>query len=184
MLNISSKVKLSRLVMALVAGLFYASLTTPETFAQNSGAAFNAYPALSGTYTSSAQHPRVFTTPAEIKDLVARINSSGSFSAQNFSKLANQVKAELAANVDWDAAYSGCDLDIYLHSFSYEPPGGYAGEIRNAAELSAAMHVKPGLAPPRMEQPLSLRDWRCMRFLSRPGLTTLQAPRPRVRRQH
>jgi hypothetical protein len=110
--------------------------------------ALQVFPSLAGAYKSSAQRPRVFTTPDEINDMVRRINTAGSFSAQNFAKLTGRIKEDLSANVDWDAAYSGCDLDIYLHSFSYEPPGGYAGEIRNAAELSAAMHVKPGLAPP------------------------------------
>jgi len=134
----------SRLFVIFTAGLFCALLNIQETFAQDSGA----YPALSGTYTSSAQHPRVFMTQAYLNDLVARINSPGSFSAQNFVRLSNQIKADLAANVDWDAVYSGCDLDIYLHAFSYEPPGGYADEIRSASQLSEAMHVKSGLTPP------------------------------------
>lgn len=106
------------------------------------------YPTLAGSYTSSAQHPRVFVTPADMNDLVARINSRASFSAQSFAKLSNQVKADLAANVDWDAVYSGCDLDIYLHAFSYEPTTGYAGETRTRSQLSSAMHVKNGMLPP------------------------------------
>jgi hypothetical protein len=106
------------------------------------------YPELSGTYTSSAQHPRVFVTPAELTNIVRRINSTGSFSAQTFSKLANKVQADLAANVDWDAVYSGCDLDIYLHTFSYEPASGYANEIRAESQLSTAMNVKPGMSSP------------------------------------
>jgi hypothetical protein len=106
------------------------------------------YPELSGTYTSSAQHPRVFVTPAELTNIVRRINSTGSFSAQTFSKLANKVQADLAANVDWDAVYSGCDLDIYLHTFSYEPASGYANETRAESQLSTAMNVKPGMSSP------------------------------------
>jgi hypothetical protein len=139
-MNVKTK---ARWVTAFVAGLFYASFT-PETFAQDSGG----YPALSGAYTSSAQHPRVFVTPAQLTDMVTRINAPGSFSAQNFSRLASQVKAHLAAKVDWDAVYSGCDLDIYLHAFSYEPASGYANEIRAGSQLSRAMNVKPGLASP------------------------------------
>jgi hypothetical protein len=110
--------------------------------------ATDVYPSLAGSYTSSAQHPRVFTTQAELNDLVTRINSSRSFSAQSFVRLSSKVKVDLAANVDWDAVYSGCDLDIYLHAFSYEPMTGYADEIRTTSQLGSAMHVKEGLAPP------------------------------------
>lgn len=106
------------------------------------------YPTLAGSYTSSAQHPRVFVTAADMNDMVARINSQASFSAQSFAKLSNQVKADLAANVDWDAVYSGCDLDIYLHAFSYEPTTGYAGETRTTSQLRSAMHSKDGMLPP------------------------------------
>ena len=106
------------------------------------------YPSLAGSYTSSAQHPRVFMTPNDLSDMVTRINPPGSFSAQSFARLSNKVKADLAANVDWDAVYSGCDLDIYLHAFSYEPVTGYADEIRTTSQLGSAMHVKAGMAPP------------------------------------
>src|SRR5580704_7211152 len=106
------------------------------------------YPSLAGSYTSSLQHPRVFITPTDMNDMVTRINSSGSFSAQSFARLSNKVKADLTANVDWDAVYSGCDLDIYLHTFSYEPVTGYPDEVRTTSQLSSAMHVKEGLAPP------------------------------------
>jgi hypothetical protein len=58
------------------------------------------YPSLAGSYTSSAQHPRVFITPTDMNDMVTRINSSGSFSAQSFARLSNKVKTDLAANVD------------------------------------------------------------------------------------
>src|SRR6202162_1526724 len=70
--------------------------------------------ALPGTYIRSAEHPRVFVTPSDLRDMVTRINVPGSFSAQIFSKLTGQVKAHLAANVDWDAVYSGCDVEKYL----------------------------------------------------------------------
>jgi hypothetical protein len=106
------------------------------------------FPSLPGAYASSKEHPRVFTTPADFRDLVSRINTAGSFSAQNFARLMNQVKSHLAANVDWDAAYSGCDIDTYLHAFSYEPVGGYAEQMRSASQLIAALNVKPGLSPP------------------------------------
>ena len=106
------------------------------------------FPSLPGAYASSKEHPRVFTTPAGLKNLVSRINTVGSFSAQNFVRLMNQVKSHLAANVDWDAAYSGCDIDTYLRAFSYEPAGGYAERMRSAPQLSAALNVKAGLSPP------------------------------------
>jgi len=105
-------------------------------------------PSLAGSYTSSAQHPRVFITPTDMSGLVTRINSSGSFSAQSFARLSTKVKADLAAKVDWDAVYSGCDLDIYLHAFSYEPTTGYTDEIRTTSQLGSAMHVKEGMSPP------------------------------------
>jgi len=104
--------------------------------------------ALPGTYTRSAEHPRVFVTPSDLRDMVTRINVPGSFSAQIFSKLTNQVKARLAANVDWDAVYSGCDVEKYLYSFSYEKPNEHADPASAAAQLSAALNVRPGLSAP------------------------------------
>jgi hypothetical protein len=133
-----------RHVLVALILLLCGPLIAAVAFAQDSGA----YPKLSGTYGSSAQHPRVFMTPTDMSDLVRRINSSASFSAQTFAKLSNKVKADLAASVDWDAVYSGCDLDIYLHTFSYEPASGYANEIRAESQLKSAMNVKPGLASP------------------------------------
>jgi len=103
---------------------------------------------MAGAYKSSAQHPRVFITQAELNDSAARINSQGSFSEQAFAKLTKQVKADLASDVDWDAAYAGCDLDIYLHSFSFEAESGYAGQTRSEAQMSAALKSKSGLRPP------------------------------------
>jgi hypothetical protein len=103
---------------------------------------------LTGAYRSSSEHPRVFTTPVDVQGLVARINAAGSFSAQIFPKLANRVKADLAAKRDWGATYSGCDLDVYLHAFSYEPTGGYANEIRSDNQLRVAMGMKQEASPP------------------------------------
>jgi hypothetical protein len=104
--------------------------------------------ALPGTYTRSAEHPRVFLTPSDLRDMVTRINTPGSFSAQIFSKLANQVKTHLAANIDWDAVYSGCDIETYLYSFSFEGPKEHADPASTETQLRAALHVKPGLLPP------------------------------------
>jgi hypothetical protein len=105
-------------------------------------------PPLAGSYVSAPQHPRVFTTPADLHDLVTRINVSGSFSAQSFVRLANRVKRDLAANTDWDAIYSGCDEPIYLYGFSIEVEPAY-GNTRTADQLRAAMHVRQGASPPR-----------------------------------
>ena len=107
-----------------------------------------AYPALSGAYRGTTQHPRVFMSQVGLDELNKRINVRGSFSAQNFVKLSNQLKADVAANVDWDAAYSGCDLDVYLHAFSHEPMTGYANEIRTAGQAAAAMNLRPGMSAP------------------------------------
>jgi hypothetical protein len=107
-----------------------------------------AFPALAGTYVSATQHPRVFTTPADLHDLVTRINTPGSFSAQSFVRLANRVKRDLAANADWDATYSGCDEVIYLYGFSIEVEPAY-GNTRNQEQLRAAMHVHQGASAPR-----------------------------------
>jgi hypothetical protein len=120
----------------------------PNAALDGSGALQFPYPSLSGAYTSSAAHPRVFTTQADLDDLVTRINSPGSFSAQSFETLAGQVKKDLAAPIDWDATYSGCDLDVYLHAFSYEPTSGYADEIRTPDQLRSAMNVAAGASPP------------------------------------
>lgn len=115
---------------------------------EGSGAMLFPHPSLSGSYSSGTAHPRVFTTQADLNDVVTRINSSNSFSAQSFGRLSDQVKRDLAAKTDWDATYSGCDLDVYLHAFSYEPMGGYANEIRTADQLRSAMNMKPGMSPP------------------------------------
>lgn len=111
--------------------------TVPDTF-----------PPLAGTYISQAQHPRVFMTPADLDDLVTRINTPGAFSAQSFVRLTEQIKKDLMAKTDWEATYSGCDIDIYLHAFSVEPTGGYAGEIRDENQLRTALQVRPGMSPP------------------------------------
>jgi hypothetical protein len=106
------------------------------------------YPRLSGTYKSASQHPRVFTTQADLNDLATRINSAATFSAQSFGRLAARVTHDLASNIDWDATYSGCDIDIYLHAFSIESKGGYAGEIRGEEQLRVATNTRAGASAP------------------------------------
>lgn len=81
-------------------------------------------PRPSGGYRALAEHPRVFTTTAELKEIAARINRPASYSAQRFGQLAGQIARDLAAPNDWDAAYSGCVVTVYLYAFSYEPQDG------------------------------------------------------------
>ncbi|WP_338846320.1 hypothetical protein V8J88_21490 [Massilia sp. W12] len=105
-------------------------------------------PPLAGSYTSSTQHPRVFTNQKELTQLAKRSNVAGSFSAQNFSRLTTQIKQDLAAKVDWAAAYSGCDLAIYLRTFSYEARTGYAAEVRSEEQLKSALRVRNDATAP------------------------------------
>jgi hypothetical protein len=107
-----------------------------------------AYPVPSGNYHSLAEHPGVFATEAELKDLAARINRPASYSTQRFAQLAAKIKSDLASAIDWDATYSGCDIDIYLRAFTSEPRGGYPSEVRSEEQLRAAMHVTHGAEAP------------------------------------
>ncbi len=101
-------------------------------------------PALSGAYVSGAAHPRVFTTLADLKDLVARINRPGTYSAQRFRQLADQVARDLASLRDWDATYSGCLLGPYLYAFSYEPQDGHDAETHAALKLAPDVKAPAG----------------------------------------
>jgi hypothetical protein len=105
------------------------------------------FPNLAGAYQSSARHPRVFTTEGDLDDLVKRINTAWTFSAQSFVRLANRVKEDLAGKIDWDATYSGCDMEIYLRGFAFEPKPAY-GNDRIEDQLREAMKMRPGAAPP------------------------------------
>jgi hypothetical protein len=94
-------------------------------------------PAMAGSYRPLAEHPRVFTTAAEIKDLVTRINWPGSYSARRYGQLASQIARDLAVRRDWDATYSGCFIGPYLYAFSYEPQDGHDSETHAALKLDA-----------------------------------------------
>jgi hypothetical protein len=98
---------------------------------------------LAGAYRSLAQHPRVFATTAELQELAARINRAGSYSMQRFHGLAAQVQQDLAAPIAWDAAYSGCNIGVYLYAFSYEPQDGNAAEM-----VRSALHIDANIRPP------------------------------------
>jgi hypothetical protein len=105
------------------------------------------YPRLAGRYRSLDAHPRVFDTREELQDIARRANAPSTFTSRRFSALVDRVRRDLAANVDWQATYSGCDLEIYLRGFSYEQKPAY-GNDRSDAELRAAMNGRPGQAPP------------------------------------
>jgi len=104
------------------------------------------YPPLTGAYAASIEHPRVFVSREQLADMARRSNAAGSFSARRFAALSDWTRKELAANLDWDAAYSGCDLEIYLRGFAFEPKPAY-GNDRSDDELRAAMHGKAGTLP-------------------------------------
>lgn len=101
----------------------------------------SSYPRLSGHYSSTSAHPRVFDTPAELQDIAQRASRQGSYSNGRFVALGDRVRRDIAAKVDWQATYSGCDLEIYLRGFSYEQKPAY-GNDRSDDELRNAMHGK------------------------------------------
>jgi hypothetical protein len=106
-------------------------------------------PALGGSYHSPVEHPNVFMTPSELKDLVSRINTNSSFSSNMFEHLTNKVEADLTANVDWGAAYSGCDINTYLRMFAIESAGGYSNEVRSESQLKQAANIAGNMSPPK-----------------------------------
>jgi hypothetical protein len=105
------------------------------------------YPPVTGSYVSLTEHPRVFDTRADLQDIARRANIPGTFTAEQFHALAARVKQHLAAKVDWDAAYAGCEIEIYLNGFSFEQKPAY-GDDRSDDALGVAMQVRSGLAPP------------------------------------
>jgi hypothetical protein len=104
------------------------------------------YPPLAGAYVSQPQHPRVFISADELADLARRINRAGSFSAARFKALADQVRQDLGSKADWEEAYAGCDMEIYLRAFSFEPKPAY-GNDRSEDDLRKAMKMGPGAIP-------------------------------------
>ena len=120
------------------------TLSLPEAPAARATPA--SYPPLAGSYASLAQHPRVFVSHDQLTDMAARINRAGSYSERRFAALSDWVRKELAANLDWDATYSGCDMEIYLRAFSFEPKPAY-GNDRSDDELRQAMKGRAGTMP-------------------------------------
>jgi len=102
-----------------------------------------AFPELSGAYRTLVDHPRVFTTQAELRELASRINRSDSYSSRRFGQLVGQIARDLAAPNDWDATYTGCDLTPYTYAFSYEPR-----DADTATKLRSALRLDPDSTPP------------------------------------
>jgi hypothetical protein len=105
-----------------------------------------ALPGPAGNYHSLAEHPRVFATAAELKEMAARINRPGSYSMQRFGLLAKQIARDLAARNDWDATYAGCNYGGYLYAFSYEPQDGHNAETHDLLKLPAGTLAPAGAA--------------------------------------
>ena len=105
------------------------------------------YPHLTGHYVSLDTHPRVFDTREELQDIARRAGKQGTYSSGRYAALADRVRRDLSAKVDWEATYTGCDLEIYLRGFAYEQKPAY-GNDRSDDQLRSAMHGKPDLAPP------------------------------------
>jgi hypothetical protein len=101
-------------------------------------------PPISGSYRRLTEHPRVFTTAAEIMDLIPRINRPGSYSARRYGQLASQIASDLAGRRDWDATYSGCYIGPYLYAFSYESQDGHDAETHAAMKLDANTFAPAG----------------------------------------
>jgi hypothetical protein len=100
------------------------------------------YPALAGTYAKLAVHPGVFTTRAELEDLAKRTSVPGSYSAARFDHLAKQTARDLASKIDWNATYTGCELEVYLYAYSFEP------QYDNAPKIHAALQLGPEVVAP------------------------------------
>jgi hypothetical protein len=105
------------------------------------------YARVPGEYRPLNAHPRVFNTRAELEDIAKRAGVAQSYTASRYRALADRVRSDIAAKVDWQSIYSGCDVEIYLRAFSFEPKPAY-GNDRSEDDLRAALHGKPGLAPP------------------------------------
>jgi hypothetical protein len=105
-----------------------------------------ALPRLQGDYKGLGVHPGVFTTPAELGELPARINRNGSYSRGRFAAFAAHVARDLTSGIDWDAAYSGPDGGVYEYAFSYEPQDGREAEIHDALKLPFGVKAPAGAA--------------------------------------
>jgi hypothetical protein len=75
---------------------------------------------VAGHYISLEVHPRVFDTREELPDIARRVGKPGAYSSGRYTALTDRVRRDLSAKVDWQATYSGCDLEIDLRGFAYE----------------------------------------------------------------
>jgi len=105
-----------------------------------------ATPSVGGAYASSSSYPRVFFTHSELEGLANRIATRGSYSTSRFAQLAAQVERDLASGEDWDAAYSGCNEDVYTYGFSYEPQ--ITEHEEHSSQVRAALGLAAGVKPP------------------------------------
>lgn len=135
----------------------------PESFARpqgtGPGVADLSAPKLAGRYVRLAEHPGVFTTRSELNALAKQINVPGSYSAKRFHQLAAQVKRDVSGRNEWGAAYSGCNLDIYLMHFptSHRQPITLTTPRRFPQPWGLTQTLRLLLA-----QQLLLHDWPCM----------------------
>src|SRR5580700_1013683 len=109
-------------------------------------APYPALPPLGGSYRSLTQHPGVFMTADELKDMASRINRPGSYSKQRFGLLAKQIGQDLKSGIDWDVTYSGPDAGVYEYAFSYEPQDQHDAETRAALKIPAGAKAPVGAA--------------------------------------
>ena len=110
------------------------------------GAPYPALPPLGGSYRSLTQHPGVFMTADELKDMASRINRPGSYSMRRFGLLARQIAQDLKSGIDWDVTYSGPDAGVYEYVFSYEPQDQHDAETRAALKIRVDVKAPAGAA--------------------------------------
>jgi hypothetical protein len=103
-------------------------------------------PPLGGSYQSLTQHPGVFMTADELKDMASRINRPGSYSMRRFGLLAKRIAQDLKSGIDWDVTYSGPDAGVYQYAFSYEPQDQHDAETRAALKIPAGVKAPAGAA--------------------------------------
>ena len=136
-----------RMYARVLAVLTVAHSCVPSVLAQASNPHAGGLPRLSGAYTGSPQHPRVFVAPSDMNNLVSRINSEATFSARAFLRLIGQIKVDLVAKNDWSRSYSGCRLNTYLYTFSYEHTEvAHGGHLLD--QLRSDTNVAPEKDPP------------------------------------
>src|SRR5580692_5857702 len=107
---------------------------------------YPALPPLGGSYRGLTQHPGVFMTGDELKDMASRINRHGSYSMRRFDLLAKQIAKDLKSGIDWDVTYSGPDAGVYEYVFSYEPQDKHDAETRAALKIPAGVKAPAGAA--------------------------------------